>query len=101
MSFEKINEFDKYRRELLNKLNLNLKKKSELTLRQKEISEDYEHSNKNVELKRELDAIKKELKTVSLDITKLKNDVKHIDPIIKILSYIGEDEIINDVKNNI
>ena len=75
MDFGKVNEFDKHRRELLNKLNSCQKKKSELMIQQKEVTEDYVHSNMNVEYKQELDTVKKELKTMTSDICNLRNDI--------------------------
>ena len=103
MNFDRINEFDKHRRDVLNLINTRTKRKSELTLQQKEIENDLVGLNGNVETeyKRQLKIIKDEFKIISFDIKKFKEDVRQLNYIINILSYIGDDDIIVDGKNNI
>ena len=101
MDFTKINEYSVYKRNLMNTLNKQQKRKSELDIEQKEVKEEMKSHGDNPEYKRQLKSVKDELKEVSDDIRILKDDIKHISYIINILSYIGDDEKIVEVKNNI
>ena len=101
MSFEKINEFDKCKREILNQIQQKQQQRVELSIKERETIKELETSNGNKEVKRSLKQIRAEAKVLTEVVKKLHNDVKQINHIIAVLSYGGENDVVNDVKNKI
>ena len=101
--FKTINEFDEYKRSLTNKLISLTREKQKIMNEIKEADNQLVMANNTVKinLKAQIKDHRFDVKNLNEKIRFMKNDIKHIDFIIKLLSYEGDDEKILNVRDAI